>query len=482
MEIGIVGAGASTVGLLDALARFARGPGALTILEPSPHLWRGRAFAPDLESVLVNTPPMIMSANHGDPGHYGRWLADRAASYLDRRLGQPIVPRGVYGSYLEQTAESALASLRRTGWRADVVRERVVGVLPSDRPTLVTHTGRRHMVDVAVLAVGCGTPQDHYGLSGSLGFVRDPYPLATTLADVAPERDVAVVGSGLTAVDIVVSLAARGHTGRISLLSRSGVLPAVWQRPARVAMNQLTTDRLTALAREHDALTLDHLWSLLDAELGPDLTELTEEVRATNSEDPIERLRRHLSLIDSPGMGRRLLQQAVHVVGPHAWRLLRQTDRDVLRGRHFRAIASLSSPTVPGNAATMLELLETGQLAVIPGVRKIEPGDGGFRVFTDGSVRSADVVINAINPPPHSIPESAHALIASMLTAGTAELHPDGGLNVEPTTGRLVASGHVDPHWYAVGDLAGGGSFITTSIPGLVARAEATARAIVCRR
>lgn len=95
--------------------------------------------------------------------------------------------------------------------------------------------------------------------------------------------------------------------------------------------------------------------------------------------------------------------------------LLREADRDVLRDEHFRTIASLSSPMVPGNAATMLELLGARQLAVARGVRKIEAGNGGFRVRTDMGVRGVDVVINAVNPSPHSIPESASALTTSML-------------------------------------------------------------------
>ncbi|MCJ0868609.1 hypothetical protein [Streptomyces sp. AP-93] len=60
----------------------------------------------------------------------------------------------------------------------------------------------------------------------------DPYPWhARTLDRVPPDSSIAVTGSGPTAVDIVVSLAARGHTGPITLLPRSGVPPHVWQRP-----------------------------------------------------------------------------------------------------------------------------------------------------------------------------------------------------------------------------------------------------------
>jgi uncharacterized NAD(P)/FAD-binding protein YdhS len=42
----------------------------------------------------------------------------------------------------------------------------------------------------------------------------------------APESDVLLLGAGLTAVDVALSLDARGHRGRIHLLSRRGLVPA----------------------------------------------------------------------------------------------------------------------------------------------------------------------------------------------------------------------------------------------------------------
>ncbi|KAB2340618.1 hypothetical protein [Actinomadura rudentiformis] len=105
--------------------------------------------------------------------------------------------------------------------------------------------------------------------------------------------------------------------------------------------------------------------------------------------------------------------------------------------------------------------------------------EGGFQIFTDAGVQTADVVINAVNPPPHSIPENTGALISSLLASRAAEPHPDGGLNVETATGRLTVSGQADPRLYAMGDLAGDRPFITTSIAGLAARAEATAQALL---
>ncbi|MFD4527681.1 FAD/NAD(P)-binding protein [Streptomyces sp. NPDC058470] len=470
MDIAIVGAGAAAVGLLDTLAAIAHEPGTITVFEPSPHLWRGRPYGPDLDTVLVNTPPAIMSIRHLDFGHYAAWLGTRGAAHLDERLGRPLVPRALYGEYLAHSAETALSILRRGGWRVRIVTARVTGAARSGANwSLRTEDGRGHEADQLALCVGGGTPQDHYGLDGAAAFVGDPYPLARTLDRVPPGSSIAVIGSGLTAVDVVVSLAARGHSGPITLLSRSGVLPHVWQRPVDHQPQHLTTERVAALHQEHGAVTLKDLIGLLRAELaekGEDFEEFVAELLAAGTEEPVRRLRAQLSAVDDPRIGRRVLQQTAHSVGPYAWRLLSEPDRGRLR-RHFRMATSVASPMVPVNAAIMTRLLESGQLALTAGVRKIEAADGAFRVYGDDGERTFDVVVNAVNPPPRAIPGAAGPLVTALLADGSAELHPAGGL--VPANPRL----------HVVGDLAGGGPFITSSIAGIAAQAAAAAHTIV---
>ncbi|AKZ53627.1 putative pyridine nucleotide-disulfide oxidoreductase [Streptomyces ambofaciens ATCC 23877] len=470
MDIAIVGAGAATVGLLDTLAATADSPGAITVFEPSPHLWRGRPYGPELDTVLVNAPPTIMSIRHLDFGHYASWLGTPSSAHLDERLGQPLVPRALYGEYLAHTAETALASLREAGWRVRIVTARVVGVArPGATWSLRTEDGGGHEADHVALCVGGGTPQDHYGLGGASGFVDDPYPLARTLDRVAAGNNVAVIGSGLTAVDVAVSLAARGHTGPITLLSRSGVLPHVWQRPVEHRPQHVTAERVAALHRQQGAVTLEDLIGLLRAELattGEDFEGFAADLLATTTEDPVRRLRAQLDAVDDSRIGRRVLQEAAHSIGPYAWRLLPEPDRVRLQ-RHFRMATSVASPMVPVNAATMMRLLDSGQLALAGGVHKIKMVQGVFRVHRDNGEHIFDAVINAVNPPPRAIPRGARQLVTALLADGSAELHPAGG---------LVPA---DPRLHVVGDLAGGGPFITSSIAGIAAQAAWAVHTIV---
>ncbi|MYS86278.1 FAD/NAD(P)-binding protein [Embleya scabrispora] len=474
MDIAIVGGGAAAVGLLDALAATEAGAaggdtGTITVFEPSPHLWRGRPYGPDLDAVLVNTPPALMSVRGGDFGHFAAWLGERGVDHIDPLLGQPLVPRALYGGYLVHTAEKAVAALGERGWPVRVVAARVTHAClrSGTRLSLRTDDGQEHRADRVALCLGGGTLPDLYGLAGETGFTGDPYPLAATLDRIAAGDDVAVIGSGLTAVDVVVALAAHRYSGRITLLSRSGVLPYVWQRPDGRRPTHMTVERVAGLHSARGHLTLDDLVGLLRKELtdaGEDFDEFTDQLRGAGGDGPVRRLRRQLAAVDDPRIGRRVLQETSHTVGPYAWRLLRETDRAWLR-RHVRTATSVASPMVPVNASVLMRLLDSGQLTVSSGVQAIEPTNGRFRIRDAGGRRTAQVVVNAVNAPAQAVPYAARDLIRSLSATGLAVRHPSGG--VVPA----------DPRVHVVGDLAGG-SFITSSIAGVAAQASRTAVAL----
>ena len=473
MDIAIIGGGAAAVALLDALAVSAgdedrAAPGTVTVFEPSPQLWRGRPYAPDLDSVLVNSIPSA----HVHPRRRFRPLRELAGGtrqrYIDEALGQPLVPRALYGEYLAHTAEKAVAALSEAGRAVHVVPARVAEIVRADNGfVLSTSEGQNHPASHLALCVGGGTPPDLYGLAGHPAFVPDPYPLVRTLDGVPADSAVSIIGSGLTAVDIVVSLAAQGHSGPITLVSRSGDLPYVWQRPIARRPRHLTRERIAELHRLRGRVTLDDLVDLLRTELadaGENFDDLAADI-ADRSERPIARLRRQFAAIDDPRIGRRVLQESAHLLGPYVWPLLPEADRVRLRG-HFRTATALASPMVPVNASAVLRLLDSGQLALAPGAQAIEPERAGFRVCTASGGQLADIVVNAVNPPPQAIPAAARATVGSLVAAGLAGFHPDGGMTP------------AEPRIQVVGDLLGGGSIITSGISGVAAQAARAARAL----
>ncbi|MBD3145490.1 FAD/NAD(P)-binding protein [Microbispora bryophytorum] len=490
ISIGVIGGGASAVCLIDALARERGRPGSITVFEPSPNLWRGRAYQVDTEVIKVNATPDDMSARVGDLHHFERWLELRErvaddAGYIDAYSGARFVPRTVYGEYLEQTAYAALGELRRQGWRVDLVGAAVTGARrTADHVLLSTGGTSAAAFDYAVLCVGGDGPRDVYGLTGAPGFVPDPYPVSGKLRHVGERQDVAVIGSGLTAVDVILQLDAQGHEGRITLLSRRGVLPAVRQRPLELELRHLTKSHMRSLARQRREMSVEEFTAVVRAELveaGADLDAIRAEIVDVDMEPPVDRLRRHLAAVDSPDPGLRILQRAVPDIGPDVWPLLTERDRAAMLRSHYRTVMSLCCPMPPSSAARLLELVDAGRLEVRSGLQKVAVrSGGGFELATsDGEVIGADTVINAVNASEDRIPAAARSLVTSLTTGGAASPHPHGGLRLARETSRLIAGGAPDPRLYGLGTIGAGALFFTFGIPSLVDRGEDIVAAIL---
>ncbi|MEU7051463.1 FAD/NAD(P)-binding protein [Streptomyces eurythermus] len=488
-RIGIIGGGASAVCLLDALSRHDEVPQSVTVFDPSPHLWRGRAYQPDATVLRVNAPPEDMTVRAGDPAHFTRWLRTRTkmlgaqTDHVDARSGISFPPRAVYGDYLEQCARSSLGRLAALGSRIRLVREAVTDLVREDGALLARTAGRdAFALDHVVLCVGTGTPADPHGLSGAPGFVADPYPVVRQLAGIGERDRVVVLGSGLTAVDVVLSLTAAGHTGEVVLASRRGVLPGVRQRPVEHELRYFTAERFRAMAARGERLPLDDAVALMRTELsaaGSRFDAVVREIGGSGTEEPLARLRRQLDLVNDPDPGLRILQRAVPDTGPEVWPLLPEQDKTRLLRDHYRTIMSLCCPMPPASAATLLEQVDSGRLGVLRGVERISPGPaGGFRVHGPDGVRHADVVVNAVSPPAHRVPPAAAALVDALTGRGLASRHPRGGISVARATSGLLTGGGTDRRVYALGDLAAGSLFFTFGVPSLVDRAVDIADAI----
>ncbi|MGW6918024.1 FAD/NAD(P)-binding protein [Kitasatospora sp. NPDC054939] len=227
-RIGIIGAGAAGTLAAARLLREAKRRGLpvdVDLVDPSEHTGRGLAFGTRDPRHLLNVPAGRMSAHPEEPDHFVRWLAG-AAGPAD------YVPRMRYGDYLADVLAEAPG---RYG-RLHRVRDRVVG-LTGRGPTgtagpgtggpvrLALASGAVLTVDAVVLAVGHLPPDLRWAppeLLDSDAFVRHPWG-PEALRGIPPEGDVLLVGTGLTMVDVALTLDRPGRT--VHAVSRHGYLP-----------------------------------------------------------------------------------------------------------------------------------------------------------------------------------------------------------------------------------------------------------------
>jgi uncharacterized NAD(P)/FAD-binding protein YdhS len=217
-RIAIVGAGFSGAAL--AVQLLLRGASQVTLVERSGVFGPGLAYGTRCERHLLNVRSGRMSLFPDAPDHFIRWLAgaglDAAPDGFARRAD--------YGRYIQACLADAQARapdrLAMIGGEATDLRTE------GDTAVLLLADGRSITAEHVILAGG-NPPPAPLAVGGAEApdrMIRDPWA-AGALEVIGPDHDVFLVGTGLTAVDVLLALEAGGWKGRATAVSRRGLLP-----------------------------------------------------------------------------------------------------------------------------------------------------------------------------------------------------------------------------------------------------------------
>jgi uncharacterized NAD(P)/FAD-binding protein YdhS len=216
--VAVVGGGFS--GTLFALKLSAARPDwRVLLIEPSRPA-RGLAYGAAAPQHLLNVPVTRMEV--GLKPAFATWLEQRrelladALAEADGRLADAFVPRRLFGDYLAERLEEGLHRPNLA-----LIEGEVVSL--ADKPrAVVLADGRTLAADQVVLALGNLPGASPFRPSPRL--VADPWA-AGALDSIAPGASLLLIGTGLTMVDVIMSLRARGHRGALHAVSRHGLLP-----------------------------------------------------------------------------------------------------------------------------------------------------------------------------------------------------------------------------------------------------------------
>lgn len=219
-NVAIIGAGFSGTLLALNLLRF-DGPRA-TLIERNPiRLGRGVAYSTTGASHLLNVRASNMSAFPDRPSDFSDWLSDTSGA-----APAEFARRSDYGFYLKQNLQSAVAEHpdRLAISIADVIdleeNERGVEVSFGD--------GTMRQFDAVVIANG-NLPPHSLDIFEEVAaeyphFLHDPWAPGVTKG-LSENECVLLVGTGLTAIDVALTLDESEFGGRIVAMSRRGLVP-----------------------------------------------------------------------------------------------------------------------------------------------------------------------------------------------------------------------------------------------------------------
>ena len=429
LPVAIVGGGAS--GTILA-AQLARRDVSSVLIDGSGRAGLGVAYSTTEPAHLLNVRAEGMSAWADDPGHF----AERFKAEGGDRRG--FAERRLFGHYLRGILEHAIGighvdvdrstavGARRDGgaWRVELDDGRIVAAA-----ALVLATGNQEPEPLAAFA-GAG---DHY--------INNPWtgPAKAAVRELAQSGGSALlIGTGLTMVDLVLSLDARGHQGRIVALSRRGQIPRGHAdfEPVPVDWNEIPSGDLRRLWR----------W-------------LRQRSAQTGWRAAIDSLRPHSHALWqglSPSDQRRFMRHARPWWDVHRHRIAPQVADTV-----HRMIAEGRLEVVAGRI--------TGASAVEDGI-DVEIRRRGK---ANGSTERFDYVFNCTGPL-HSIGRTRDPLLRTLLDHGGAR--PDClGIGIEVDQHSRVAGGE---YLWALGPLTKGRYWEIIAVPDIREQAAVVAEDI----
>lgn len=435
----IIGGGFS--GAATAVNLLLRDAGPEVILiERTGRAGPGLAYGGRDNAHLLNVRANNLSISAAKPDDFAHWLA--------RRLGgdqsATFAPRPLYGRYVAEAVQRAES--RRLLSRLKRMRANAVAVRPSGAGVSVSMAGRKDIVaDAAVLAFGNPAAIVPDVLNGVR--VVDAWDSAA-IAAVPSKDDVLLVGTGLTMIDVVLSLSKRLRTGAIYALSHRGLVP----RAHRDNIPPAVQAGMTPPARLSQALFEMRLLARGMAERGEPWQHVVDRLRQAT---------------------------------PALWRGL-STEQQLRFLRHARPYWDVHRHRAAPEAAARIEALQKeGKLRILAGeIASAQPAGRNIQIMhrqRGSMVRHRFEVAHVVNCTGASqdLSRSHDPLVMQLLSEGVARRHATGlGLDVDDTGRVIDASGVASPCIFALGPITQGAFWESTAVPEIRARAAALAAAL----
>lgn len=417
----------------------------ITIVEPRERLGAGVAYSTADNDHRINAPAFGHMAFASNPTDFQDWFLARGGivSDPDARRGEAYFPRRrVFADYLAQRVRPYQGS-----GQVRHCRDIVDGVQPSeaDGPLCVRlHSGAQLWADLLVIATGhLPVPTPPFvtpAARAAKAWIADPWH-PDALSGLDHNARVMLLGTGLTAADVLATLARQGHRGTVLAVSRRGLRPqALPPPPANGEAPMPILERLRRpvpefLRSPNGRMTVRQLLRALRAQIQRDAArgrlwyDAFDDLR-----DALHKLWPQLSADDQ----RRFQRHLKPWYDTYRYRMPPQTAEIMATaeqtGRLTTQAARIHQVDADGSEGLMVKLQRRGTQLT--------------------SLERFDAVVNCTGPAQHL---RMSPLFEGMLTRGLARAHTSGiGLDVNHAAELVDRVGVANPRIRVIGPPAAG--------------------------
>ncbi len=227
IKIGIIGGGFSGSMLARHLLKSNQNL-EIYIFNNDAKFVRGIAYQAQIDSLLLNVPAGKMSAYSKQPDHFVDWL-NKKNKETSGEVDQKFFTRNEYGCYLSEIWEETKKLAAVSNHIITPIISKVLQILPKDGALELQTHELKLSLDFCVLACGNSLPT-HPKTISEKDFNSKLYscnPWRIKVEEIQSDKEVLILGAGLTMVDAIQVIRANGFKGKINCVSPHGfnILP-----------------------------------------------------------------------------------------------------------------------------------------------------------------------------------------------------------------------------------------------------------------
>ena len=263
-----------------------------------------------------------------------------------------------------------------------------------------------------------------------------------------------------------MKLKSGGHTGKISLFSRDGLLPSVLSNSIpSYPLQHLSLDNLNQHKLKNGQLPLQVLMNLFWKEISQaeNKTVNFESIITSHKQcSPLEWLKKEIHKAE---IGLRPWQQvlfSLYAIIPKIWPCLPTLDKQQFLQNYHSLFLTYLAAFPLDNAYKLKELIKSGEVEVHGGIQGVTYKNNHFHVTAQNTTYRNTHLFNATGPGYNS---NQYSLFRNMEQLGLSRPHPCGGLDVNVDNHLIKTRQGLDsPGIYAIGELTRGNLWATTDM------------------
>lgn len=228
----ILGGGYTGAATAIDLSRNSTAPLDIVVVEPRDQVGRGVAYSAKHPDHRLNGATGFQNMIPEEPDNIDNWFRDTIGFENDPEAeafdGSIFVRRWDFGSYVNSVFER-FRTQNPSNSTIRHVQDVAVDVQQTDEKFQVSlQTGTPLTADAVIITTSNGPPTLPFPFSGVFdnhpAMLSNPWDIAAIQA-IPPDARGLVIGTGLTAADVVAVLARQNHRGRVISMSRRGLRP-----------------------------------------------------------------------------------------------------------------------------------------------------------------------------------------------------------------------------------------------------------------